>query len=120
MDKKLNLFTKVLGKICKERGLSQAEMCRRTGMESSQMNLYFTGKASPSIDTLIKLADAIGAEPHELLMDHSATPAKELSDSEKQMEAIRILTGLSGVVLDDVLEYIQEREKTSVHLKKSK
>lgn len=41
------------------RGLSQTELAERVGVRSASISGYESGKASPSVDVLIKLAKAL-------------------------------------------------------------
>lgn len=46
----------------KERGYSQRELAERSGIDASQLAKIERGYNSPSIATLTKLAEALGAE----------------------------------------------------------
>jgi len=54
----------------KAAGLSRQEVANRVCAQLAQMiETYETGRRSPSISTLARLADAIGVEPCELFAD---------------------------------------------------
>ena len=42
--------------------ISQEEIARRTGMKQQYISKIFNGKHSPTVETLQKIADALGAE----------------------------------------------------------
>ena len=54
----------------KERGYSQRELAERSGVDASQLAKIERGYNSPSIATLTKLAEALGAEI-KLIVKHS-------------------------------------------------
>ncbi|MER7814586.1 helix-turn-helix transcriptional regulator [Streptomyces sp. NPDC096153] len=47
--------------------LSQREVCERTGIDIASYSRIEQGHASPLLDTLIRIADAIGVELTELV-----------------------------------------------------
>lgn len=54
------LFKTRLGEILAEQNLKQADLCRMTGISTSLMSNYITGKASPSLDNAETIAKALG------------------------------------------------------------
>ena len=53
-------FDKRLTKAMDERGVSQADLCRMTGLASSMVSHYCTGQRMPSIAAALKIAKALG------------------------------------------------------------
>ncbi|MCL2223087.1 MAG: helix-turn-helix transcriptional regulator [Oscillospiraceae bacterium] len=53
-------FDKRLTKAMEERGISQADLCRLTGLASSMVSHYCTGQRMPSIAAALKIAKALG------------------------------------------------------------
>jgi uncharacterized protein len=43
-------------------GLSQAELARRAGMQSSVLSAYARGRRQPSVESLARIAEAAGLE----------------------------------------------------------
>ena len=64
----------VLGKHLKEvrvrAGISQAELARRMGVSPAMISQYETGARSPKMDTLKKIADALGVHASELGVEY--------------------------------------------------
>lgn len=48
-------------------GLSQNELARRAGVSQSGLSYIESGEKSPSVDTLLRIADALGVTVSELL-----------------------------------------------------
>jgi len=53
-------FNKRLTAAMLERGVSQADLCRMTGLASSMVSHYCTGQRMPSIAAALKIAKALG------------------------------------------------------------
>ena len=53
-------FDKRLTRAMEERGVSQADLCRMTGLASSMVSHYCTGQRMPSIAAALKIARALG------------------------------------------------------------
>ncbi len=49
-----------LAELAKEKGLSQYEIAERTGFKQNNVSRMFAGQYSPSLDNLLRLAEAIG------------------------------------------------------------
>ena len=56
-------------------GLSQAELAKRAGVPQSAISEIETGKRKPRIDTIQKLAMALGVSVSELLGENEDTKA---------------------------------------------
>jgi transcriptional regulator with XRE-family HTH domain len=52
----------LLGEIRRVSGLSQAELARRTGIQSSVLSAYEHGRRQPSVSALARIARAAGLE----------------------------------------------------------
>ncbi len=57
-----------------ERGLTQTQLARRTGLNVGYLSQVETDKASPSLETLAALADAFGVPLAWLLVDDAPPP----------------------------------------------
>lgn len=55
----LKLFAKNLRHILRERKISEYELARRVGVHRASPWMWVNRRSSPSLDTLIKLADAL-------------------------------------------------------------
>lgn len=62
-----------LRKIAEVQGVSQQEIANRTGLKRENVNLLFSLKRAPTLRTLCKVADALGAV---IKADHSALETK--------------------------------------------
>lgn len=54
----------LIGRIRRDSGLTQAELARRTGMQSSVLSAYEHGRRQPSVAALARIAAAAGMELH--------------------------------------------------------
>jgi transcriptional regulator with XRE-family HTH domain len=52
----------LIGEIRRESGLSQAELARRSGIQSSVLSAYEHGRRQPSVTALARIAGAAGLE----------------------------------------------------------
>lgn len=75
-----------IGRAIRERkaaaDLSISELARRTGMGPSQVSRWLCGEAAPAVETLCKIADALGCEPGDLLPPRSELAALKASARE--------------------------------------
>lgn len=53
-------FNTRLSEILEEKGIKQADLSRKTGLSTALISNYMTGKASPSLDYALKIANALG------------------------------------------------------------
>lgn len=60
-------FPDRLKEIREERGLSQADLAEKSGLQTSAISHFETGRRSPSFDNLKRLADALGSSIDALL-----------------------------------------------------
>ena len=56
-----------LKKIRLEKGFTQGDICRATGMDRGYISRVESGQKNPTISNLEKIANALGAKPNELL-----------------------------------------------------
>ncbi len=66
-----------LAKFRKEKGLTQEELVRLSGVAISQIRRYETDKASPSLDVIIKLAKSLGVSIDEMVFDKTTGVASD-------------------------------------------
>ncbi len=64
----------------KERGWSQAELGKRIGSDSQYVSRYETGRITPSVDALVRLADVLEVSTDYLVRDGAPRRALEGHD----------------------------------------
>ena len=72
------LFAQIAGQVAERRqqlGISQAELARRCGTTQSAIARLEAGGRPPRIDTLLRIADALGADLHVELRPRDGGPA---------------------------------------------
>jgi transcriptional regulator with XRE-family HTH domain len=67
------IFGRNLKKTREIRGLTQAELGHRAGMAGAAVSHFETGQRAPSLDSLVKLADALDVSTDQLLGRASAS-----------------------------------------------
>jgi len=55
--------------LCSEKGITLVELAKRIGMVRESVNNMVAGRQSPPVNTLDKIADALGVETWMLLKD---------------------------------------------------
>lgn len=77
----MNTFPEILRKTRQERGLSQADLAVKCGLQPSAISHFEAGRRSPSFDNLRRLADALNVTIDYLLgrqpAPQTAGPAAE-------------------------------------------
>lgn len=95
-------FSESLNRILQSRGLKQADLCRMSGIPSSAMSNYLSGKKVPTLTNAIAMADALaisldelaGREPPKRVIERELLAQfRELSD-EGQEIAVNTVRGL--------------------------
>lgn len=69
MGFKAYLFVQRLKKKLAARKMTQAELAQRVGITSRAMSLYMTGARVPRMDTLVRIAEALGVTPNDLTIE---------------------------------------------------
>lgn len=90
-------------KIRKEKGYSQRKLSELSNVHVSQLARYESGKSKPTLETIIKIADALGVNyielldtvPNELLTIKKLE--KALDKACEQLENLSYVTGLGQV-----------------------
>lgn len=76
-------FGKNLARFRKEKGLTQEELVRRSGVGISQIRRYEADNASPTLDVVTRLAQTLGASIDELVFDKATgVAATKIMDRE--------------------------------------
>ncbi len=100
-------FGKNLAKFRKEKGLTQEDLVKLSGVAISQIRRYETDKSSPSLDVIVKLSKAIGVSIDEMVFDKFTTIAvNKIVDREllEQFEMISAMTEEEKYVVRKILE----------------
>jgi len=122
-------FDKRLTKAMNERGVSQADLCRMTGLASSMVSHYCTGQRMPSIAAALKIAKALGTTVSFLAYGERRKSAGAgmqveeagvsykgkkslISDNDDKEELIDKVCLLNNVGQAKVLEYIEDMLST--------
>lgn len=61
------LFGKRLKVKRQAKGMTQAELSEETGITAAYISVIERGRANPSLDMIIKLSDAVGAEAWDMI-----------------------------------------------------
>ena len=86
------LFKIRIADLLQEHGLKQADLCRRTGIPTSLMSNYVSGKTSPALDNAIAIADALDVTLDELVGRKKECKTVCKNDFEEQLlEKFRVL-----------------------------
>lgn len=107
MSKYLNLFIKNIQHYAPNK--SNYELAKLTGVSASALGLYFSKKRSPSLETIVSIAEGLNIEPYQLIKD----------DKEKAIPAdiIHLLENQSDTVYDTIrtiLNALNQQQKKKV------
>ncbi|MFB3887682.1 MAG: helix-turn-helix domain-containing protein [Thermodesulfobacteriota bacterium] len=87
-------FGRNLANFRKEKGLTQEDLVKRSGVAISQIRRYEADKSSPTLDVITRLARALGVSLDELVFDKATgVAASKLMDREllEQFEMVSAL-----------------------------
>lgn len=96
-----------LAKFRKEKGLTQEDLVRLSGVAISQIRRYETDKSSPSLDVIIKLSKSLGVSIDEMVFDTATgVAANKIVDREllEQFEEISSMSEEEKYVVKKMLE----------------
>jgi transcriptional regulator with XRE-family HTH domain len=113
-------FGKNLAKIRKQRGLTQEELVKISGVGISQIRRYEADKSTPSLDAVIKLVKAIGVSIDEMVFDKTTTIASnKIIDREllEQFEMISYMDDEERSLAKKILEGIIVKNQVEKLLK---
>ena len=100
-------FAKNLAKFRKEKGLTQEELVRISGVAISQIRRYETNKSTPSLDAITKLVKALGVSIDEMVFAKATGVAQnKIIDREllEQFESISKMSKDEKYVVKKILE----------------
>ncbi len=100
-------FGKNLARFRKEKGLTQEDLVKRSGVAISQIRRYEADKSSPTLDVVTRLAKALGVSIDELVFDKDkGIAASKLMDREllEQFEMVSALDEDEREAVKKILE----------------
>ena len=100
-------FGKNLAKLRKERGLTQEDLVRVSGVAISQIRRYETDKSTPSLAAITKLVEALEVSIDEMVFDRPSDMARsKIADREllAQFEAVSGMDENERYIVKRVLE----------------
>lgn len=59
----------ILKEICNNLGVTSASLSEKTGIPKRTIDEYRTRRKEPSLSNGLKIADALGVDPHELIKE---------------------------------------------------
>ncbi|MGD0884077.1 MAG: RstR family transcriptional repressor [Thermodesulfovibrionales bacterium] len=100
-------FGKNLSRFRKEKGLTQGDLVKRSGVAISQIRRYEADKSSPTLDVITRLAKALGVSIDELVFDKATgIAASKIMDREllEQFEMVSALDEDEREAVKKILE----------------
>ena len=113
-------FGKNLAKFRKQRGLTQDELVKLSGVGISQIRRYEADKSTPSLDAAIKLVKAIGVSIDEMVFDKTtAIASNKIIDREllEQFEMISYMDEEERSLVKKILEGVIVKNQVEKLLK---
>ena len=113
-------FGKNLAKLRKQRGLTQEELVKLSGVGISQIRRYEADKSTPSLDAIIKLVKAIGVSIDEMVFDKTtAIASNKIIDRDllEQFEMISYMDEEERNLVKKILEGIIVKNQVEKLLK---
>jgi len=87
-------FGKNLSRFRREKGLTQEELVKKSGVGISQIRRYEADKSSPTLEVLTRLAKALGVSIDELVFDKTAGVAAGRIMDRELLEQFEMISGL--------------------------
>ena len=113
-------FGKNLAKFRKQRGLTQEELVKLSGVGISQIRRYETDKSTPSLDATIRLVKALGVSIDEMVFDKTtAIASNKIIDREllEQFEMISYMDEEERSLVKKILEGVIVKNQVEKLLK---
>lgn len=106
---------KGLFEILVSRGMSQADLCRISGLSSGAISSYMNGKRVPSIANAITIAESLGVTLDELVGREPTryAPPPLTKDEEALLDDYRNCTPTSKEKIDEYAEFQSAKSKES-------
>jgi len=100
------LFGRRIKELRKLRGLSQDQLSERVGIESKHLSRIEVGRNFPSMDTLVRIAEALGVELKDCFeFSHEVATLKELREiivgllKEASEEKLRVIVKVLRAII---------------------
>lgn len=106
-----NYFKLKLNKLMKENRISQADLSRVTGIPTSLISNYVTGKKSPALSNAKIISDALGVSMDELAGNMSHFDERLTEEEKELIELYRNATGRAKELARMALDAGQEENK---------
>lgn len=87
-------FGKNLSRYRKEKGLTQEDLVKRSGVAISQIRRYEADKSSPTLDVITRLAKALGVSIDELVFDKATGIASSKIMDRELLEQFEMISAL--------------------------
>ena len=113
-------FGKNLAKFRKQRGLTQEELVKLSGVGISQIRRYEADKSTPSLDAAIRLVKALGVSIDEMVFDKTtAIASNKIIDREllEQFEMISYMDEEERSLVKKILEGVIVKNQVEKLLK---
>jgi transcriptional regulator with XRE-family HTH domain len=104
-------FGRRLSRSMRRRGISGVELARRTSVSSNTVSGWTTGQRGPDFRHLMRIIQALGATPAELLSDEELGPSDRLVIRIAELrlaERVRDFSAISDP-LQETLERVEQR-----------
>ena len=85
-------FGRNLAKFRKQRGLTQEELVKLSGVGISQIRRYEADKSSPSLDATIRLVKALGVSIDEMVFDKTTAIASNKTIDRELLEQFEMIS----------------------------
>lgn len=86
----------------KHNGLKQGELAEKAGIDTNNMSRIERGVATPNLESLLKICNALGVTPNDLLLESYDAPISNLS-----AEVAEMLKDLTPENYRKIIEYIR-------------
>lgn len=89
-----------------ERGLTQGQLAKKTGVDIQRLSKYERGVLVPTTEVIVKISDALGVSLDYLLKNGKNTVVGQIKDSEllKHMIQVDTLPDKDRLILKEILE----------------
>lgn len=87
-------------KIRKEKGLTQSELAKKIGMSYQQIGQYEKGKRQPKIETIDKIATALGVRIVDITRDFKFSDYQKTSEFQRLERSVDATKGIIAILTD--------------------
>ena len=104
-------FTKRLKRLRKTKGLSQSELADKIGVKTAAICHFETGFRKPTLDHLLKLAEALGVSSIDYLLGKQASRATSVTD--KLVRGFEQLSSKDQETIQEMLRFLLKKSKAT-------